>query len=226
MTKRRQSPLPEANKMARSIRNGSTAGDLAVRYGINSHVIIKILTSTGYDPSTGVWVGGDRPRPPALTTLGAGPGQTRHHVGGGDNPSVVPTSTRPFTQRQHPTGLAWPERPPMEPPAYVPKHRKPGPARQRTSKPPRVKVYDSSRGIPGGKLTADERDAICERYVEKKESSVELAREYGINDRTVRKLLRRRGVEVRSRSEALRLRHAERRARAEAGQGIDAAVSF
>lgn len=207
MSSRRKSKLPEANKMARSLRSGVTTGDLAVRYGINSHVIIQTLTAAGWDPVTGVSVRGEPPQPPApLSARAGGPGKTCHHVGGGDNPNVVPTTPRPFKERVHPTGLAWPERPPVDPrilraPRPEPRHRK----------PPREKKYDSSRGTPAAGLSAEQRATICERY-RNLESSVELAREYGINDRTVRKLLRREGVQVRTRGEAMRLRQAKRRA--------------
>lgn len=216
MTRRRKSPLPEANKMARSIRSGSTTGDLAVKYGINSHVIIQQLRESGWNPDSGEKMEPKKTPTIPLATLGGGPGETRHHVGGGDNPTVVPTVARPFTQRPHPTGLVWPEPAPVEAPAYRPRHRKPGPARER--------IYDpnaSGRGIPGGKLTADQRAEIAKRYLEG-EPSTALAVEYGVNDRTVRKLLIRMEVPVRTRGEAMRLRHDQRRAR-QAIEGAQAA---
>lgn len=190
----RPSGMPEANKMARMLRSGRTTGDLALRYGIASTVIITQLTSNGWDASTGAWVGGDKkdytPGAPPLAVRGGGPGQSGHHVGGGDNPNVVPTATRPFTQRRRPTGFAWP--PPVNSPvAPVPPKRRPNGTR---------------------KIGAEVETELVQRYLDG-EIMVTLAHEYGVSERTVRKRLVALGVPVRGRSEALRLRYAQARAK-------------
>lgn len=196
----RKSKLPEANKMARSIRSGCTVGDLTVRYGVNSHVITNQLVNSGWDPATGVWVGDNRPYVTPLSARGDGAGFTCHHVGGGDNPGVVPTTPRPFTERVRPK-FQWPDPDPNE------VRRPPAPRKLR-----RVRPYGEERGRPGGRLTAMQRAEIVQRYIGG-EPSTALGPEYGVDDRTVRKLLRRTGVPVRSRSEALKLRYAQQRER-------------
>lgn len=201
MTSRRKTKLPEANKMARSIRSGFSTGDLAVRYGINSFVIINQLVNSGWDPTTGIWVGDNRHVDTPLSARGDGAGFTCHHVGGGDNPNVVPTVARPFKERVRPA-FVWPDPDPNEPPP-----RQPKPARL-TRRPGAYR--ESGRGTPGGKLTSMQRGEIAQRYL-KGEPSTALGAEYGVDDRTVRKLLRRMNVPVRTRGEALKLRYEQQR---------------
>lgn len=198
----RKSHLPEANKMARMLRSGRTISDLAVRYGINSHVIAQQLTANGWDASNGAWVGGDRKDYQVgspLSARGGGPGESRHHVGGGDNPTVVPTAVRPFTQRRHPTGFAWPVTADVPPEAQ---YQRPEIVRQQAGNNARRKI------------TAAQEAEMVQRYVVDQESSVTLARAYGVNQRTIRKHLHNKGVQLRTRAEALQLRYDQRRAAA------------
>lgn len=230
MSSRRVSKLPEANKMARSIRNGSTTGDLAVRYGINSNVIVRQLLNSGWDPATGIWVGDNRPKGAPLNARGDGQGETRHHVGGGDNPTVVPLAARPIRERVR-QPFVWPQAPeqpkvaspaesaqPARPVTELAKRRKPGPkagtpstraykprSREGAQRPPWC-------GVPGGRLTVWEKSQIIQRYIAG-EPATSLGAEFGADDRTVRNLLKREGVPLRTRGEAIRLRHERERQR-------------
>lgn len=200
---RRKSKLPEANKMARMIRSGRTTGDLAIRYGADSDTIIRQLTAHGYDASTGHWVGGNKKDyvdHVPLSVRGAGPGLSVHHVGGGDNPTVISIGIRPIKQRSRPTGLAWPVN---DTPFAVPSksHLRVQPGLWNDTPKNRVR-----------KISADQAIEIAKRYLVGEESSVTLAHEYGVNERTIRKYLRGLGVPVRTRTEALRLSYAQRRA--------------
>ena len=170
--------LPEANKLARMVRSGRTISDLAVRYNIRGSEIIQRLTSNGWDASNGKWVGGDPKdyQGPPLAVLGGGPGESRHHVGGGDNPNGVPTTVRPFTERPKPKGFAWPE--PAEIPAPV--KRKP-PVRRRTRTFALSEANKARR-----KLSDTDRIEIARRYEQNLESSVVLASDYNVNQRTIR----------------------------------------
>lgn len=200
----RKSGLPEAGKMARMLRSGRTTGDLAVRYGINSNVIVQQLVAHGYDAGTGAWVGGEKlayQSDAPLSARGDGAGQTCHHVGGGDNPNVVSTATRPFTERRRWTGFAWPA--PTAPVAVPPE-------------PKLRRVRNDPYGRQAGnnarrKISPEQETEIAKRYLDG-ESSVVLARAYQVNERTIRKHLHNLGVPLRSRTEALKLRHEQRRA--------------
>jgi hypothetical protein len=56
---------------------------------------------------------------------------------------------------------------------------------------------------------------IARRYTENLESSVILAEDYNVNQRTIRKALIEEGVAIRDRAEAGRLRHQQRKAASE-----------
>lgn len=198
---KRVSKLPEANKMARMLRSGRTISDLSVRYGVNSNVIAQQLTANGWDASNGAWVGGDKKDyriGTPLSARGDGPGENRQYVGGGDNPNVVPTVARPFTERHHFTGFAWPT------PVDVP----PGTTYQR----PLIVSAQQAGNNARRKITPEQEAEMAQRYVEDLESSVVLARAYGVNQRTIRKHLHNMGIQLRTRSEALQLRYEQRRA--------------
>lgn len=199
----RKSHMPEANKMARMLRSGRTTGDLAVRYGVNSNVIAQQLTANGWDAGTGEWVGGDKKdyrTGTPLSARGNGAGQTCHYVGGGDNPNVVPTTSRPFTERRRFTGFAWPA--PAE-----------GPPEPHYQRPQSLQDQAQQAGNNARrKLTALQEIEIAARYVVDLESMVQLARAFKVNQRTIRKHLESQGVVLRSRAEALQLRHDQRRA--------------
>jgi DNA-binding CsgD family transcriptional regulator len=193
----RKSKMPEANKMARMLRSGRTLGDLAVRYGINSNAISQQLYLHGWDARTGqkkeCGVNMDYGHhPPALSARGDGPGHTCHHVGGGDNPTVVPTVAVPYRERPHYAGIVWPV---VETAWKVPPKTKPRPRPA-----PRAR-----------KINTEQETEMSARYLNG-ESSVALAAAYGVNERTIRSRLRKLGVPMRSRGEALRLRHAQLRA--------------
>lgn len=192
----RKSNMPEANKMARMLRSGRTASELAERYGVNSTQIMQQLTANGWDCSTGAWVGGDKKDYVGgicLATRGGGPGVSGHYVGGGDNPNVVSTVARPFTQRPKPTGFDWPAR--ENTPVVVPPKRRTVTSSGTWS---RTRV---------SKISPAQEVELARRYLEDQESSVTLGHEYGVNERTIRKHLRDAGVPLRSRAEAQRLRH-------------------
>lgn len=191
---KRKSAWPEPNKMARMLRSGRTISDLSVRYGIHPNVLKQQLAVYGWDPRTGVWVGGAEHGAP-LTARGDGAGLALSYVGGGDNPNVVPTKPRSYTPKPKPTGFNWPEMPPFIPP------RKPV-----RLPPPRAQNRSAMR-----KLTDQMLVEIARRYTEEFDSSMELARDYNVNPRTIRKALRHMEVEIRDRSEANLVRHARRR---------------
>lgn len=202
----RKSKLPEANKMARMLRSGRTTGDLAVRYGINSLVIVQQLTANGWDAGTGAWVGGDKKDYQSgapLTARGDGAGLTCHHVGGGDNPTVVSTATRPFRERPRPAGFPWPPAP-----VAVPPEPKLTPRAQANL----WKQVQQAGNNARRKLNAEQEVELAKRYLIGLESAVVLARDFGVNERTVRKRLHALGIPLRTRSEALQLRHQQQRA--------------
>lgn len=194
---RRPTKLPEAGKLARSLRNGKTVNDLAVHYGYAARVIHRRLTDAGWDTKTGQYVGSTANTGAPLSVRGGGPGTAVHHVGGGDNPNVVPLVARPIRERPKSTGFPWPERPDVPFPTVPQIKRRP-----RTQTPARRRVSEARR-----KLTPAMRADIARRY-ENLESSVALAAEYGVNQRTIRNALREQGVHVRTRSEAGYLRWA------------------
>lgn len=197
----RPSRMPEANKMARMLRSGRTPGELATRYGVHANAIMQQLTANGWDASTGAWVGGDQKdyvTGAPLAIRGGGPGESCHHVGGGDNPSVVSMGARTFHQRPRATGFAWPDAPPAVP----------------------LKRRSRRAQVSRRKITAAQEAEMAKRYLDG-ESSVTLAREYQVNERTVRKHLSQLGVVLRSRGEALRLRHAQLRAAETVAVGKD-----
>lgn len=198
--RKRKSKLPEANKLARSIRNGCTISDLAVRHGFSGEHIIRVLTSGGWDASNGQWTGGDKKsfRRPPLTVRGDGAGKAMHHVGGGDNPNGVPTATRPFTERRRPTGFAWPVRE-GEPETPRPERKNPG-SKPRTFR--QLREANESRR----KLSEDDLKLIKHLYVEEFWASTRLAKKYGVNQRTIRKALVHMGVPIRDRSAAGKIR--------------------
>lgn len=198
----RKSKMPEANKMARMLRTGRTKGELAARYGVTATAIAVQLAAHGWDPNTGTWIGGDKKSDPGapLSARGGGPGASGQYVGGGDNPNVVPTTTRPFTQRPKPTGFAWPVRDDDAPAA---------PPRRPVSST-WDKVSDANRRPP--KVTPEMAVEMAKRYLDG-ESSVVLGRIFGVNERTVRKRLVLMGVPLRSRGEALRLLRQQHRER-------------
>jgi hypothetical protein len=134
---------------------------------------------------------------PANGPLGQGPGVACHHVGGGDNPDVVPTQPRPYARRVRKPGIVWPERPPIDTKAVVKRLRETDP-----ETPQREKL--DVRSI-AHRLTAAERDELIRRYKDG-EASTKLAAVYGLTSRSVRKFLTRNGVELRSRADANRLR--------------------
>ena len=194
----KQTPLPEANKLARMIRSGRTINDLAVRYGVSGVFIQQTLTSNGWDASTGQWTGGDPKdfRGAPLAVLGGGPGQSRHHVGGGDNLHGLPLTSRPFTERPKPKGFAWPTPPDT-----------PFPTGAKSRRRPRVPTAAAREANTARrKLSTEDRKEVARRYIENLESSVALAEVYSVNQRTITKVLRAEGVTLRSRSEAGRLR--------------------
>lgn len=190
----RKSQMPEANKMARMLRSGRTTEDLALRYGVNSYVVEQQLTLHGWDVRSGKSVADHQPkdyarRTPALSARGDGPGQTCHFVGGGDNPNVVPTVARPYRPQPHPTGIVWPV---SDTAWVVPAAPKPRRSSPRTRK-----------------ISVAQETEMAARYLDG-ESSVDLARVFDVNERTIRTRLRNLGVPLRTRSEALRLRHSQR----------------
>lgn len=190
--------LPEANKMARMLRTGRTVNELALRYGAESALIVQRLTSNGWDPSTGRWTGGDPKdfRAAPLAVRGDGPGQACHHVGGGDNPSVVPVVARPIRERPKLRGIVWPD-----PPATPTTATTNAPRARRTQTPLRAISNEGRR-----KLTPSQRAEIARRYMDGLESSAVLAEEYGVNQRTIRKAIIEQGGRIRSRSEASTVR--------------------
>jgi hypothetical protein len=195
----RKVKLPEANKMARMLRTGRTLDDLTVRYGINSNVITQRLIANGWNPETGAWVGDSKSAQQAgapLSARGDGAGQTRHHVGGGDNPNVVSTVSRPIRQRREYT-FVWPVSETKPAPVVV------------APRPRRITDPWSSPHT-NRKVTPEQGNAMATRYLDG-ESSVELGRAFGVNERTVRKYLVALGVPLRTRSEALQLSHDQRR---------------
>lgn len=193
----RRSNMPEANKMARMLRTGRTKSDLASRYSVTTTAIALQLAANGWHPETGEWVGGRREADTGapLSARGDGAGTSGHYVGGGDNPNVVPTTTRPFTQRPKPRGLAWPDR--GDAPAAM------APRRHPTSE-----SWSTARRANGHKhkLNPEQETEMAKRYLDG-ESSVDLGRIFGVNDRTVRKRLASLGVPLRTRGEALKLRY-------------------
>lgn len=199
---RKVTKLPEAAKLARSLRSGKTVSDLAVHYGVAGRVIRVRLRSAGWDDDTGLW-NGDRVTSgnPPLAVRGSGPGASVHHIGGGDNPNVVPLVARPIRERPKHEGFAWPA-PSGAPFPTVPRPR------------PRVRPSRRRFNSDGTSLTRPRKldDAtrleIARRYEEQLDSSVSLAAEYGVNQRTIRNILREEGVHVRNRSEAGYLRWA------------------
>lgn len=188
----RKSRMPECNKMARMLRSGRTPSDLAARYGVNETSIRVQLATHGWSPTTGEWIGGDKKADAGapLSARGGGPGVSGHYVGGGDNPNVVPTTTRPFHERPKPTGFAWPVR---EGDVVV---------------PPKKPVSTTWGRVPEGnrvrKITPEQATEMVKRYLDG-ESSVVLARSFQVNERTVRKRLVQMGITLRTRGEALRL---------------------
>jgi hypothetical protein len=181
--------VPEANKLARMIRTGRTVSDLSVRYNVQPREIMQRLTAAGWDVGTGLWTGGDPKdyRAAPLAVKGEGPGQSCHHVGGGDNPNVVPLKPPPYRERSKPEGFRFP---PIEKDPTVRKVA------------PRIYPHEPT----AGKLSSADRREIARRYVEDIDSSVTLAKDYGVNQRTIRKALVRAGVTIRSRSETTKLR--------------------
>lgn len=194
--------LPEANKMARSLRTGRTVSDLAVRYGVAVRVITRRLTDAGWDPATGKWAGAKPTKDTPLSMRGGGPGTALHYVGGGDNPNVVPLVARPIRERPKSTGFPWPQREESAQSAPVVPRLRPHPRRSASTR------RRSSPNEARRKLTLAMREEIARRYEKNLESSVTLAAEFGVNQRTIRKALAEEGVHIRSRSEAGYLRWA------------------
>lgn len=188
----RKSRMPEANKMARMLRSGRTSEDLATRYGVTTTAIRLQLAAHGWDPTTGDWIGGEKKADDGapLSARGDGPGVSGHYVGGGDNPNVVPTVSRPFHERPKPTGFAWPVR------------------EGQVAVPPRKPISTTWDPVPAAnrvrKITTEQATEMVKRYLDG-ESSVVLARSFGVNERTVRKRLVQMGITLRTRGEALRL---------------------
>lgn len=202
---KRKSLWPEPNKMARMIRSGRSVSDLAVRYGINPQVIRQQLVLFGWDSRTGVWIGGiDRGAP--LNARGGGPGESLQYIGGGDNPHVVPLAVVPHERKPKPTGFPWPEMPPM--------------ATVTPLQPVTLSPRSQGRRPTLRKLTDSMVNEISVRYLDG-ESSVGLATEFGVNQRTIRKVLRMMDISIRSRSEANVVRYQRRRANMEAAGWVD-----
>lgn len=197
--------LPEPERLARMLRSGQSRRDLSIRYAIDERQIANRLRGAGWDAVTGRWVGGgDRTTVIPLTVRGGGPGRSGHYVAGGDNPNVVPTSPIPHRHRARPTGFNWPEPVAVAPPVAVPE---PPP------EPIRIeRAYSTSANDIRRKLSDQALQEIADAYADG-ESTITLATNHGVNERTIRKALRKMGVRMRTRSEALKLRHQQNRLR-------------
>jgi hypothetical protein len=151
----------------------------------------------GWHTVTGEPVIGARVRGVPLSARGAGPGQSCHYVGGGDNPNVVPTTpTLHHTRKPKPTGFSWPEYP--DQPAGVP---------PTVLHSPNPRVYGPKAGRR--KLDHTARVEIASRYLDGG-SSVALAEDYDVDPRTIRKALKEMGVAIRTAHESNLLRQARR----------------
>ncbi len=191
-----RSALPSASEMAAALRAGATRASLAGRYGVHESTIGGHLSQAGWNSGTGERTGWTPTRAVPLTAMGDGPGSSRGHVGGGDNPGVLPRGRVVYSRRPaRPSGIIW----------TTPAAASAGGCAAAGVPAPndRGRLY---RLDPRAKLDADQRTVIAARYLDG-ESSTVLGRDYDVNPSTIVHALRQLGVEIRSLSEAALARH-------------------
>lgn len=194
------SDLPPAGELAAALRDGATAEDLAITYGVAHDTLARRISSSGYSAITGLSIRTDRPVvPPAPTDTGS-----LTYVGGGDWDRGLPTDTpATYRRRPTPTGLDWDairdnyvanggvETPEIFTPDTVTKiHHK-------TGIPTTYEQAGPDRG-PGRAVPPHVLAQVALRYA-KGESASRLMREFGVSFDTIRKAVTSKGGTMRQR---------------------------